>query len=162
MTVMREKSVRVLVVDDEEVVREVLLEALNTFGYETASASNGEEALQAYKQQPFDIVLSDLMMSPMDGMELLNVITEIDPKAIFIMITGYPSIESAVESIKIGARDYISKPFNLDELKMKIERALLERSLKERLKNVRGVVWALLISIPAWLILGIILARALR
>jgi DNA-binding NtrC family response regulator len=157
-----EKTARVLIVDDEDSVRDLLSDALTSFGYATVTAKNGEEALRLYKQQRFDIVLSDLMMRPMGGMELLNAITKIDPEAIFIMITGYPSIEFAVEAIKTGARDFVSKPFNLDELKLKIERALLERILKRRLKNVQGFVWALLISIPFWLILGIILAKILK
>jgi DNA-binding response OmpR family regulator len=63
--------------------------------------------------------------------------------------------------IKKGAKDYITKPFNIDEIKVKIERALLEQNLKGRLKNTQGIIWALIISIPVWLILGIILAKVL-
>ena len=96
------------------------------------------------------------------GLELLSEITKIDPDAVFIMITGHPSIESALKAMHNGAKDYISKPFNIDEIKLKIERVLLESSLKGRLKNVQGIAWALLIAIPFWLILGIMLARALK
>jgi DNA-binding NtrC family response regulator len=156
------RSKRVLVVDDEENIREILTEYLNEFGYEVACAVNGKEALQIYKKERFDIILSDLVMRPMDGMELLGEIKKFDPNAIFIMITGYPSVDSAMTAIKKGARDYITKPFNIDEIKIKIERALLEQSMKGRLKHIHGIVWALVISIPAWLLLGIILARALR
>jgi len=106
--------------------------------------------------------LSDLVMKPMDGLELLSKIKQINPAVIFIMITGYPSIKSTIEAIRKGASDYITKPFNIDEINIKIERALLERSLHERLKNTRGILWALIISIPVWLILGIILAGVLR
>jgi two-component system response regulator PilR (NtrC family) len=123
---------------------------------------NGQEAMQKYKNGHFDVVLSDLVMSPMDGLELLGEIRKMDPDAIFIMITGHPSLNSAMEAMKRGARDYITKPFNIDEIRLKIERVLLERSLKGRLKNVQGVIWALVISIPVWLILGIILARLLK
>ncbi len=153
---------RVLVVDDEENIRQILKEYLNEFGYEVACAVNGQEALQIYKNGRFDVILSDLVMRPMDGLELLVEIKKIDPDAIFIMITGYPSIESALEAVKRGARDYITKPFNIDEIRLKMERVLLEQSLQGRLKNIQGVVWALIISIPVWLILGIILARLLR
>jgi two-component system response regulator PilR (NtrC family) len=86
----------------------------------------------------------------------------VEPDAIYIMITGYPSIESALEAIKKGARDYITKPFNIDEIRLKIERALLEKNMRGRLKNIQGIVWALVISIPVWLILGIVLARMLK
>jgi two-component system response regulator PilR (NtrC family) len=110
----------------------------------------------------FDIVLSDFVMSPMDGLELLAEIRKMDPDATFIMITGYPSIDSAMEAMKRGARDYITKPFNIDEIRLKMERVLLERSLTGRLKNVQGLIWALVISIPVWLIFGIILAKLLK
>jgi two-component system, NtrC family, response regulator AtoC len=162
MAVIKKSSKRLLVVDDEESMRDLLAEYLKDFGYEVACAVNGQEALQLYKMAPFDVVVSDLIMSPVDGMELLDEIMEIDPYAVFIMITGHPSIESALQAIKKGAKDYISKPFNIDEIKLKIERVLIERSLQGKLKNAQGIVWGLIISIPIWLILGIILARMLK
>lgn len=158
----KKQKKRVLVVDDEENIRQILKEYLNEFGYDVVCAVNGQEALQIYKNGYFDVTLSDLVMRPMDGLELLSEIKKVDPDAIFIMITGYPSIESALEAVKKGARDYITKPFNIDEIRLKMERVLLEQSLQGRLKNIQGVVWALIISIPVWLILGIILARMLR
>jgi DNA-binding NtrC family response regulator len=158
----KSKQNRILIVDDEENIREILTEYLNEFGYEVTSAVNGKEALQICHNDHFDIIISDLVMRPMDGMELLGEIKKLDQDAIFIMITGYPSVDSAMEAIKKGARDYITKPFNIDEIKIKIERALLERSMKGSLRNIQGIVWALVISIPAWLLLGIILAKALK
>ncbi|MGA2332944.1 MAG: response regulator [Syntrophales bacterium] len=162
MTVLSERRKRVLVVDDDEVIRELLTDYLNMFGYEVVCAVNGQEAVRKYTKGHFDIVLSDLVMSPMDGLELLGEIRKMDPEAIFIMITGYPSINSAMEAMKRGAKDYVTKPFNIDEIGLKMERVLLERSLKGRLRNVQGLIWALVISIPVWLILGIILARLLK
>jgi DNA-binding NtrC family response regulator len=162
MVSLKKGTTRVLVVDDEEVVRDLLADFLNSFGYEVVCATNGREGLQAYTTGHFDVVISDLMMSPMDGLELLNLIKMVNPEAIFIMITGYPSIETAMDAIKKGASDYISKPFHIDEIQLKIERAILERSLKGRLKNIQGIVWSLLISIPFWLVLGIALARLLK
>ncbi|MGZ6236673.1 MAG: sigma-54-dependent transcriptional regulator [Syntrophales bacterium] len=162
MTDLRERPKRVLVVDDEEAIRELLTDYLNKFGYEVVCAANGQEAMQKYVKGHFDIVLSDFVMSPMDGLELLAEIRKIDPDAMFIMITGYPSIDSAMEAMKKGAKDYITKPFNIDEIRLKMERVLLERSLMGRLKNVQGLIWALVISIPVWLIFGIILARLLK
>ncbi|MGZ6292573.1 MAG: sigma-54-dependent transcriptional regulator [Syntrophales bacterium] len=162
MTDLRERPKRVLVVDDEEAIRELLTDYLNKFGYEVVCAANGREAMQKYVKGHFDIVLSDFVMSPMNGLELLAEIRKIDPDAIFIMITGYPSIDSAMEAMKKGAKDYITKPFNIDEIRLKMERVLLERSLMGRLKNVQGLIWALVISIPVWLIFGIILARLLK
>ena len=162
MADFKKQRKRVLVVDDEENIRQILKEYLNEFGYEVVCAVNGQEALQIYKNGCFDVILSDLVMRPVDGLELLSEVKKVDPDAIFIMITGYPSIESALEAVKKGAKDYITKPFNIDEIRLKMERVLLEKSLQGRLKNIQGVVWALIISIPIWLILGIILARLLR
>jgi len=152
---------RMLVVDDEKSVRDLLAEYLNEYGYEVVCAANGQDALNMYKQGNFDIILSDLIMAPMDGLELLNKVKEIDSDAIFIMITGYPSISSSIEAIKKGATDYITKPFNIDEIRVKVERALLEKSLQGRLRIAQGIIWALIISIPVWLVSGIILARVL-
>ncbi|MEN6373625.1 MAG: response regulator [Smithella sp.] len=152
----------ILVVDDEESIRELLSECLNNCGYEVTCAANGQEALSYYKSGRFDVVISDLIMSPVDGMELLGEIKKFDPDAVFIMITGYPSIETALEAVKKGAKDYITKPFNIDDIRLKIERVILERSLRGKLKNVQGLAWALVISIPIWLILGIVLAKMLK
>lgn len=85
-------------------MRDLLTEYLNEYGYEVTCAANGQDALEIYKQGHFDIVLSDHMMEPMDGLELLNRIKEINPDAIFIMITGYPSIEVSIEAIKKARR----------------------------------------------------------
>jgi DNA-binding NtrC family response regulator len=80
---------------------------------------------------------------------------------IFIMITAHPTIETAVEAIKKGAYDYITKPFHVEEVRLKIERALEKRGLTHSLRTATGIIWALLISIPLWLVLGIILASLL-
>lgn len=156
-----ENSKHMLIVDDEEDMRGLLEECLKLNGYEVTCAANGRDALDIYMKGHFDIVLSDLSMEPMDGLELLNRIKEINPEAIFIIITGHPSIKSSIEAMKKGARDYITKPFSIDEIRVKIERALLEQNLHGKLRNIQGLVWALIISIPVWLFLGIMLARAL-
>jgi len=161
MEVLRIMLKHILVVDDEKSMRDLLSEYLNGYGYEATCAVNGQDALQIYKEGYFDIIISDLIMEPMDGLELLNNVKAINPDAIFIMITGHPSIKSSIEAMKKGAKDYITKPFNVDEIKVKIERALLEQNLQGRLKNTQGIVWALIISIPVWLVLGIILAKEL-
>ena len=158
---LKKKPNHILVVDDEKSMRDFLKEYLNEYGYEVTCAANGQDALKLYKEENFDIILSDLNMAPMDGLELLHKVKEINSDAIFIMITGYPSISSSIEAIRKGAKDYITKPFNIDEIRVKVERVLLEKSLQGRLKNAQGIVWALIISIPVWLVLGIVLARML-
>ncbi len=152
---------RALIVDDEAGTRDLLVSFLEMIGFETRSAADGEEALQIYKNRSVDIVISDLMMPKIGGLDLLRELKQIDPDVIFILITGHPSLETAIEAIKKGARDYITKPFNIDEIKIKIDRALLERSLQGMVKSSRGIMWGLIVSIPVWLILGIILSLLL-
>ncbi len=152
---------RVMVVDDEENIREVLSNYLESMNYEVDTAEDGQDALNKFSKGNFDLIISDLLMPNIDGLELLKRIRNIDKEVIFLMITGYPSIETAVDAIKKGAYDYITKPFHMEDVKLRIERAFEKRSLKERLKTVQGLAWALLFSIPLWLILGIILAAVL-
>jgi two-component system response regulator PilR (NtrC family) len=152
---------RVMVVDDEENIREVLSNYLESMNYEVDTAEDGQDALNKFSKGDFDLIISDLLMPNVDGLELLKRVRNIDKEVIFLMITGYPSIETAVDAIKKGAYDYITKPFHMEDVKLRIERAFEKRSLKERLKTVQGLAWALLFSIPLWLILGIILAAIL-
>lgn len=153
---------RVMVVDDEENIRDVLSSYLTTLGYDVVTAQDGEDALKKFGRGGFDLIISDLLMPTIDGLELLKKVREEDKDVIFLMITGYPSIETAVEAIKKGAYDYITKPFHMEDVKIRIERAFEKKNLKERLSTIQGFAWALLFSIPIWLILGIILAKLLR
>lgn len=153
---------RVMVVDDEENIREVLSNYLESLGYEVLTATDGQNALDKFEAGAFDLIVSDLLMPAIDGLELLKQIREKDKDVIFLMITGYPSIETAVEAIKKGAYDYITKPFHMEDVKLRIERSFEKKNLRDRLSTIQGFMWALLFSIPLWLILGIILAGILR
>ncbi len=153
---------RVLLVDDDEGIRDALAEFLNTLEFSVVTAENGEEALSKFSRGDFEIVLADLMMPKLDGMELLKRTREVDADVIFLMITGHPSIGTAVESINRGADDYITKPFHLEDVKLRIEKALEKRSLKGRLKTAQGLAWGLMLSIPLWLLLGIILVILIK
>jgi two-component system response regulator PilR (NtrC family) len=149
---------RILVVDDDAGVREALSEFLLTLGYVVVAVDNGEQALTEYQKGDFDVVMADLIMPNMDGMELLRRIREIkNNEVIFLMITGHPSISTAVEAINRGADDYITKPFHLEDVKLRISKALEKQTLKGRLKTAQGLAWGLMLSIPLWLLLGIIL-----
>jgi len=149
---------RILVVDDDTGVREALSEFLLSLGYVVVAVENGEEALAEYEKGDFDVVMADLIMPNMDGMELLRRIRDIkNNEVIFLMITGHPSISTAVEAINRGADDYITKPFHLEDVKLRISKALEKQSLKGRLKTAQGLAWGLMLSIPLWLLLGIIL-----
>jgi DNA-binding NtrC family response regulator len=98
----------------------------------------------------------------MDGIELLKRVKTENKNIIFMMITAHPTIETAVDAIKKGAYDYLTKPFHIEEVRMKIQRAVDTSGLTSSLKWANGMIWALIISIPIWLVLGIILASLLN
>ena len=152
---------RVLLVDDDPAILDILTQYMKIIGLEAVSAQSGEAALKIFNKDEFDIVVSDIKMANMDGLALLGEIKKIDPGVLFIIITGYPSIESVLEAMKKGATDYLVKPFQFDEIKIKVERALVEKDMNRQLKSNQGIIWSLLISIPVWLILGIVLAKLL-
>ena len=153
---------RILVVDDDKGVREALAEFLGSLDYLVETAEDGQEALNKYRKGDFEVILADVIMPNVDGMELLRRIRDVSDDVIFLMITGHPSIGTAVESIKRGADDYITKPFHLDDVKIRITKAIEERTLKGRLKTAQGLAWGLMLSIPLWLLLGIILVILLK
>ncbi|MDD8031673.1 MAG: sigma-54 dependent transcriptional regulator [Acidobacteriota bacterium] len=122
-------------IDDEPIIHDVLGQLLEAEGYEVEISSSGEEALKKFEEQKFDLILLDLLMPGMDGLEVLKEIKKIDPETLVIIITAYASVESALSAIKMGAYDYIQKPFKNDELLMTINRALEHRHLEE--ENIR-------------------------
>ena len=122
---------KILIVDDEINMRLVLTTMLKKEGYEVASASDGQEALQILKSGRIAAVVTDLKMPNIDGMELLNHITSQHPVIPVIMITAHGTVATAVEALKKGALDYITKPFEIDELKNVISKAIKTRTLKE-------------------------------
>ncbi|OPY80076.1 MAG: Transcriptional regulatory protein ZraR [Syntrophorhabdus sp. PtaU1.Bin153] len=147
----------ILIVDDDEMIRKFLTDFFVDLEYDVVTADNGEDALRKFVPQAFDLVISDLVMPDMNGIELLKELITRDKTVLFFLITGYPTLETAVEAIKSGAYDYIVKPFNLEDLRIKVERAMMTRHLKGSLRKVSGILWALIISVPIWIILGIIL-----
>ncbi len=120
---------RILVVDDEEIVGESCKRILEEEGYEVETALSGEEAFRKMKENPYDIVLTDLKMPGIDGMEVLKTIRKDYPDTLVIMITGFATVETAVESMKLGAFDYIPKPFTPDEVSIVVKKALDQKTL---------------------------------
>ena len=155
------KKKNVLIVDDDPDVLTMLEGLLKKLEYNPFVAANGEEAVRIIDSNKIDVVVSDLVMPEMDGMELLKRVKSRKSDVPFVMITGHPSIETAVEAIKKGAYDYLTKPFQAEEVRIKIDRALEKTGLRRSLRWANGVIWALIFSIPIWLILGIILASIL-
>jgi DNA-binding NtrC family response regulator len=131
---------KILVVDDEYSVRDSLDKWFQKDGYNTASAADGHEALELLQKGAFDVVLLDIKMPGMDGLELQRRIHSIDPEMIVIMITAFASVETAVQSLKDGAFDYITKPIDPDELSHLVKRAVEQRQLKSENVQLRQKV----------------------
>jgi DNA-binding NtrC family response regulator len=122
---------KILIVDDEMNMRLVLAAMLKREGYEVASAADGSEALQILKSGRIAAVITDLKMPRIDGMELLNRVRQEYPEVPVIMITAHGTVATAVEALKKGALDYITKPFELEDLKNVVSKAIKTRNLKE-------------------------------
>jgi DNA-binding NtrC family response regulator len=152
------KEARILVVDDEKQVADVLVDYLSNLGYQTVAAYSGYDALSKFKDGDFQLIITDLKMPEMDGMELLEAAKRLDKQVVVVVITGHGTIESAVEAIKKGAYDFISKPFKMEELEIIVNRALERHALFRDLGVFRGLTLALIIYVPVWLILGIVVA----
>lgn len=123
------KNISILIVDDEPLIRESLFEILRIEGYRVFMVPNGEEALTFLKKTPVDIILTDFKLPKMSGLDLLSEVKPQFPKTEIILITGYGSIESAVEAMKKGAFDYITKPINDNEVKIILQKIVERKSL---------------------------------
>lgn len=131
---------RILIADDEPLTLELIVERLQAEGYEVEMVSSGEEAISAAKKNSFKLVLTDLSMPGVDGMEVLEHFTRNYPETIVIMLTGYSTVETAVEAMKRGAYDYLSKPANLDEITLTLKRALEHKDLQEENVALRSQI----------------------
>jgi DNA-binding NtrC family response regulator len=122
---MAEKS-RILVVDDEDTLRTVLSQELNGEGYEVDTAADGQIAIDTLKNKQFELILLDIKMPNVNGFEVLKYIKQNHPKLKVIMLTGFADLKNAIESKKLGAEDFVSKPYDLVDLITTIERVLSE------------------------------------
>lgn len=122
---------KILIIDDEQGMREFLTIMLKKEGYDVTAASSGKEALEYISQKTYDIVLTDIKMPGIDGLDVLKTVKECAPETVVIMITAYASTETAIEAMKQGAYDYIAKPFKVEEIKLIIRNALEKRKLRE-------------------------------
>jgi len=123
------ETANILVVDDERGIREGCRRILVSEGFSADVAENGEEGLKLAKAKPFDLILVDLMMPVMSGLEMMEQVRQYDPEIIMIVITGFATIETAVEAMKHGAYDYIPKPFTPDQVLAVVNRGLEKRRL---------------------------------
>lgn len=131
---------RILVVDDYSPTRELIREALSQSShYEISEAENGIEALERFRERHFDLVISDVMMPVMGGMELLNRLRDINPDTAVIMMTAQPAVDLTVSAMKKGAVDFLKKPFNIDDLLFKVHICLDQKSLRERVRPTTDI-----------------------
>jgi DNA-binding NtrC family response regulator len=126
-----ENDFKILVVDDNRDLREILEEYLRGEGDNVEGADNGKEALEKYRDNYYDLIITDLNMPELAGMELIKIIQQENEITEFVIITGYASMDSAVEAIKIGAFDYIVKPFRMEELKVVVKNVREKVRLKK-------------------------------
>ncbi len=129
------KRYKILAVDDDYASRLLLKKVLEHDGYQVTICSDGIEAIEILDKQAFDVVVTDLIMESIGGIELLEKIKKTNPEIAVILLTGHASIETAIQAVRLGASDYLIKPLNLEELRIRlrrtIERVELERRLKE-------------------------------
>jgi two-component system, NtrC family, response regulator AtoC len=128
---------RVLVVDDEALIRKFLIEILQRKKIEVIGAENGKAAFDLIKHHSFDLVISDIKMPEMSGIELLKVAKQLHPQLIFILITAYASVQNAIEAMRLGAFNYLIKPFSLDTIEAMIDKAEEQFSLLEENQYLR-------------------------
>jgi two-component system NtrC family response regulator len=128
---------RILVVDDDESLRWVTQAQLQQSGYQVDAAANGKEALAKIQETPPDLAIADLMMPGMSGIELLKSIRADYPEIIVILVTAFGTVENAVEAMRAGAYDYITKPVNMEELRLIVGRGLEHLDLRQEVRNLR-------------------------
>lgn len=128
----------ILVVDDEETIRFCLKEALGAEGYKVHTEDNGENSLRLIKQMIPDLVILDLKMPGMNGLDLLREIKSYDQNILVILLTGHASVDSAVNAMKAGAFDYLEKPFKMEHIKVVIKKALSTQSLMREVSRLRA------------------------
>jgi len=130
-------TAKILVIDDEKLIRWTLQDVLGREGYEVITAESGEVGLKLMEEELPDLVLLDLRLPRMDGMEVLERIKKIEPEALVIILTAHGTVESAVEAMKKGAYDYLNKPFELAETRLIIKKALETLQLKKEVARLR-------------------------
>jgi len=135
---MVENKPTILIVDDDEVMCNTLADILKKMSYDVTSVQSGEDALHPLRDGTFDLILLDIVLPDMSGLDVLKKIREIDSDAFVIMMTAYADVQTAVTAMKAGAYDYINKPFEIEELRLTIKKALETKELKGEVLRLRS------------------------
>ncbi len=138
MSIAGKEHVRILVVDDEDYMREIVRRALEDVSFQVEEAADGDTAVRMIRQFPYDVIITDLRLPGVPGERILQEALSIFPETIVIIMTGFGNIQTAVEAIRMGAYDYLPKPFQLDEMVMRVEKGLHERQLKQENSQLRS------------------------
>jgi len=135
---MTDNSANILVVDDDEDTRELLREVLSEEGYRVNTSGSAEEAMDAGQREAFDVIISDMRLgATLNGLDVLRAYKIVQPESEVILITAFGSMETAIEAVKAGAFDYISKPFKIDEVLLQVQRALANRKLLRENRSLK-------------------------
>jgi two-component system response regulator PilR (NtrC family) len=135
---MKKTKGKILVVDDERSMREILEIFLKSEGYSVLVANNGESAMEILKHDLFDLIITDMKMPKVGGLELLKHVKEISPDTVVVIFTAFGTTESAVEAMKLGAFDYITKPFQMDDIRLVVKNALEKQKLQQDVSILKG------------------------
>ncbi len=130
-------SIRILVVDDEDSIRRRCVRLLARKGFDVLGTADGQSALDLLGKRPFDLVIADIRMPGLDGMELLERVKAADPSVEIVMMTGYAAVETAVKAMKAGARDYLTKPFDVEDLLRVVEAVAERKCLRDEIDQLR-------------------------
>lgn len=124
----------ILVVDDEEIIRRTLCSDLQEDGHEVSTAASGEQAITTLKETHYDMVITDLLMEGLDGIQVLKNAKKIDPEITVIILTGFGDMASAIDALRLGADDYLLKPYDFNEIRFRISRCFEKQDLQKKIK----------------------------
>jgi DNA-binding NtrC family response regulator len=152
----------VLIVDDDESFATALGRIVKELGHSSERAVDGQDGLAKFNEGDYDVVIADLKMPRMTGVEFIRELKRINKDVVVMVITGYSDLTSAVETLTLGAYDYIEKPVSVERFRAALERGLEKRQLVAQLNFSKGMIWMIVLSIPLWMILGIVLSYFLK
>ena len=150
---------KILIVEDDKDIKDVLVEALSRWGYQTVTVENGRQGLEMFRADSFGLIITDIRMPIMDGLTMLKMIKKENSFIPVIVITGYPSVKSAVESLMEGADYYIVKPIPLDDLQAKIIKSFEKRKMQCIMTDRKRIITVLVCLIPVWMFVGFLISR---
>lgn len=134
------KKKTILLADDEEIIRKTISKELKAKGYDVATVEDGESAIALLKQERIDLVVTDLMMEGLDGIQVLKQAKKIDPELSVVILTGYGDMASAIDALRLGADDYMLKPCDTEELIFRISNCLEKQELKRKIKLYENIL----------------------